>query len=67
MERIPLGRGYRMELDRLGLPQPETLKRIDPLDEVIRLRGIPAPLNNGLKELPEPDGTASGIPRQHGD
>jgi hypothetical protein len=43
MEDHPAGRVYRRALDRLGLPQPATLKGIDLIEECVRLAGIPAP------------------------
>jgi hypothetical protein len=51
MEGHPAGRVYRAELTRLGLPQPETLRGIDIIEETIRLVGVPLLSRSALCEL----------------
>jgi len=63
MENHPAGRVYRAELTRLGLPQPETLRGIDIIEEAIRLVGVPLLPTSALSELP-PNGETNG--RQDG-
>lgn len=43
-----IGMLYRAELTRLGLHQPETLRGIDLIEEVIRLTAMPDGLVQGL-------------------
>ena len=45
----PAGRAYRTQLALLGLPQPETLRGIDIIEEAIRLAGVPCPLPCALR------------------
>jgi hypothetical protein len=45
MESHPAGIGYRKELSRLGMPQPESLGDIDLYGEAIRLAKIPTPVS----------------------
>jgi len=40
MEEHPAGLAYRAEVHRLGMPQPETLRGIDLIEECIRLAGL---------------------------
>jgi hypothetical protein len=43
VEASPAGKIFRRELDRLGLPQPKTLKDLDVWAECLRLTRSPTP------------------------